>query len=1087
MRFCLDDRTKPSSALPVRPPGFIALLCLAFATNACTLDRNLNAENGLIRILPESGASAVNLVGEWELYRNRLYTARDFADRALAAQIATERRVYRIPGAWSRDANADPPAFGFATLRLRWTGDLPPDAVFYLRWAGSAYRLLCGADVDERGGEVGESAANSRPSFRPLLARATPDCLARREIILQISNFHYTFGGPVYPVQAGPLAAILRARLAASFGDLALLGLASGVGLYHLVIWLVRRREGASLFFALVCLAFLTRVNATSALLPQFWPDLDLFAVHIKLSFVGVYLLVAFFAEFLRRLFPDEFDGRLVAAIAGASAVFSVHCLVSEPLAASEALNVYVYFMIGALIYNVYGTALAVWREREGAALMALGIFTLCSAAIHDVLVQQQALRHPYVANAGFCLFLLAQSAILARGYSRAFTTAEHLTQHLEREVAEHTAALTKANEKLRRADADKTAFFQNISHELRTSLTLINGPLESAVRRNESLDPDAQQGALISSRRLLRIVNRLLDLQKIQAGRLRLDQRPLQIQSFFSVSLSAFGPYATTRNVALHVDIAPDLPVVFADPDKLDKCVYNYLSNALKFTPAGGRVDVRATQDRGGVRFEVSDTGVGIEEALRGGLFERFGVSQAALSGQEGSGLGLAIVRELIELHGGEVGFESSAGRGSRFWFWLPPAGGGVAALPQEFAEGRRRALVELSDVELAPTPLTLDPKPGDLRRMLSGRVLVVEDNPDLLRYAANILQREGYNVLPAENAGVALELIQLEQPDLIVTDYNLNGASGMDLVRAVRGSFRHNTTPIILLTAWGEEELRRRAYREGVDAFLSKPFQDLELLSLVRNLFALKSRERLFRRESEHARRIQNNLLPAGPPRAPGLAIAACYAPAEEIGGDLYDLIEQPDKSLVVFVADVSGHGVPAALIAAISKLSVQPLVRAQSSPGAALEILNNQLAERTAGHFVTCSLARFSPDRRSLLYASAGHPPPVLLRSGNASLLPCRGKAIGISRAARYEDYTLALQAGDRIVFYTDGVLETRDPENSLYGEERLLNFTERCADLRPEQFVEALLAEMRAFRRQSAFEDDVTIVTIDATAA
>lgn len=1071
----------------MRRARYILLVCFALATNACTLEQNRSASNGLVQIDPQSHDSAVNLVGEWELYANRLYTPRDFDNADLAAQMAAERRVYQIPGAWSRDANADPPTSGFATLRLRWAGDLPADAVFYLRWAGSAYRLLCGAEVDESGGQPGESAARTRPSFRPLLVRATPDCLKRRELILQISNFHYTFGGPVYPVQTGPLAAVMRARLANSFGDLALLGLASGVGLYHLVIWLVRRREGASLFFALVCLAFLTRVNATSALLPQFWPDADLFAVHIKLSFIGVYLLVAFFAEFLRRLFPAEFDGRFVVAIAAASGVFSLHCLASGPLAASEALNVYVYFMIGALIYNVYGTVLAVWRKREGAALMAFGIFTLCAAAIHDVLVQQQALRQPYIANAGFCLFLLAQSAILARGYSRAFTTAEHLRQHLERDVAQHTAALTRANEKLQRADAEKTAFFQNISHELRTSLTLINGPLESAVRRNEPLDPDAQQGALISSRRLLRIVNRLLDLQKIQAGRLRLDQRPLQIQSFFAASLAAFGPYAATRNVALNADIAPNLPVVSADPDKLDKCVYNYLSNALKFTPAGGRVDVRALQDRGGVLFEVSDTGVGIEEALRGGLFERFGASQLALSGQEGSGLGLAIVRELIELHGGEVGFESAAGRGSRFWFWLPPAGAGVAPLPQDFSEGRRRALVELSDVELSPAPALLEPKPGEVRRIQSGRILLVEDNPDLLRYTANILQRDGYNVLPAENAGAALELVQLEQPDLIVTDYNLNGSSGMDLVRAVRGSGRHATTPIILLTAWGEEELRRRAYREGVDAFLSKPFQDLELLSLVRNLFALKSRERLFRRESEHARRIQNNLLPPGPPRAPGLEIAASYAPAEEIGGDLYDLMEQPDASLVVFVADVSGHGVSAALVAAISKLSVHPLVRAEPSPGAALGILNDQLAERTAGHFVTCSLARFSPDRRSLLYASAGHPPPVLLRSGRASLLPCRGKAIGIARAARYEDYTLALQAGDRIVFYTDGVLETRNPENGLYGEERLLSCTERCAGLGPAEFVEALLGEMRAFRQQLAFEDDVTIVAIDAAAA
>ena len=283
---------------------------------------------------------------------------------------------------------------------------------------------------------------------------------------------------------------------------------------------------------------------------------------------------------------------------------------------------------------------------------------------------------------------------------------------------------------------------------------------------------------------------------------------------------------------------------------------LYNLLSNAIKFTPTGGTILVKLQLAGSRCLLQVQDTGIGIRAEQLPHLFERFRQAEGSANrSHEGSGLGLALAKELVELHGGQVSVESVYGEGSMFTVWLPT---GTAHLPPEQVLEVpteiqvRRAAVELADVELIePTDESFEfsVSSSELNsnetqsKLNQNSVLVVEDNPDLRTYVSSILAKQGgYRVLTARNGAEGLRVVQSQFPNLIVTDLMMPQLSGLEMISLIRKQDRLKGTPIILLTAKVDEETRIEGTESGADAYLSKPFNDRELLAEVRNLLALK-----------------------------------------------------------------------------------------------------------------------------------------------------------------------------------------------------------------------------------------------------
>ncbi len=419
--------------------------------------------------------------------------------------------------------------------------------------------------------------------------------------------------------------------------------------------------------------------------------------------------------------------------------------------------------------------------------------------------------------------------------------------------------------ERLLELDRLKTEFFQNISHEFRTPLTLTIGPLESAVQQGKDLPLEQAKIALRNCRRLLRLVNQLLDLQRLDAGRMQPTFRPCNFTEFVEQTVDTFRPYCEKKGLKLETEIQPVSPL-YLDLEKFDKVLYNLLSNAIKFTNAPGSITVTVEQIGNYCILRVKDTGIGIKSDQIPHLFERFRQAEGSVSrSYEGSGLGLALAKELVELHGGQITVESVYGQGSTFTVWLPT---GCAHLPPDkvievpLGIMPSRLEVELADLELETeaevideTFLNLPTSPAatnGLGRMQEEIVrqhpliLIVDDNYDLRHYVASILKEQQYRTILACNGAAGFQLAQKYQPDLIVADLMMPLVSGLDLIKMIRESEDLKGTPIILLTAKVDEDTRVEGVEQGADAYLGKPFNDRELLALVRNLLALKENER-------------------------------------------------------------------------------------------------------------------------------------------------------------------------------------------------------------------------------------------------
>ncbi|GHG74211.1 ATP-binding protein [Comamonas sp. JC664] len=432
--------------------------------------------------------------------------------------------------------------------------------------------------------------------------------------------------------------------------------------------------------------------------------------------------------------------------------------------------------------------------------------------------------------------------------------------KELEDRVAERTQALSEANSKLETAlvrqqelDRLKSEFFDNVSHELRTPLTLILLTLESLEKRAEGLPPVVAQHVVTMERnaqRLLRLINNLLDLAQLESGKARLRYQPLELYSFLSTVVPPFNSMAERQGVSLMLEGAAVTPV-HVDLDRMDVVFTNLLSNALKFTQAGG-VTVRVREDDSDVHVEVIDTGMGIAAQDIAVIFDRF--SQADTSGTRrfgGTGIGLALVKETLELHAGGISVTSTLGQGSTFRVRLPK---GTAHIREDLRERRQTAMpvrrerrisggypsVERGSMELtgaANAPARDHEGPGPE----AARIMVVEDDAEIRGFIARLLTQH-YQVLEAINGEDGRNRALRDRPDLIVSDVMMPVMSGLQMLTALRRDPQTVDIPVILLTARQEVSAKVEGLGTGANDYLSKPFSPRELLARIETQLRLR-----------------------------------------------------------------------------------------------------------------------------------------------------------------------------------------------------------------------------------------------------
>lgn len=444
----------------------------------------------------------------------------------------------------------------------------------------------------------------------------------------------------------------------------------------------------------------------------------------------------------------------------------------------------------------------------------------------------------------------------------------ENRTRQLEQAVRQSTAQileqkdlLEKQAEELQELDRLKSRFFANITHELRTPLTLMLGPLNT-VLKNWKADPTHRkmlQIAQENGRKLLHLVSEILDLGKLDADRMTVEAKPVPVQELLARLVAQFDSHAGYLGVrlAFRGDLPPGT-VVLLDAKKFETVVNNLLSNALKFTPPGGSVTVLLTKQSGALLLSVQDTGRGIHPDDLPHVFDRyFQTKRPDTPVEGGTGIGLALSAELVRLCGGRIWVESRVGGGSVFWVeWPGPAPGILADVPTQGEAGLWSVPpVEHSEVEGQAVSgrgngrvagvLALPTEVQDIGKEADPavRILVAEDNPDLQQYLLHLLAPE-YDVVVVANGEEALAWLgptsegREAGADLIISDIMMPRMDGFQLLEALKNDDRYRHIPVVMLTARADMQDKLRALRIGVDDYLTKPFDEEELLTRVRNL---------------------------------------------------------------------------------------------------------------------------------------------------------------------------------------------------------------------------------------------------------
>lgn len=390
-------------------------------------------------------------------------------------------------------------------------------------------------------------------------------------------------------------------------------------------------------------------------------------------------------------------------------------------------------------------------------------------------------------------------------------------------------------DEKYKELEEMKYRFFTNISHEFRTLLTLIITPIGSILKRTTDSETRHQLNDVSrNAGDLLQLVNQLLDFRKMEMNGERLNLQSGNLNEFIQYTTMKFMPLAEQKNIRLTFEDKTEGLFMYFDKDKVGKVLTNLLSNAFKFTKAGGKVNVCLEKcildSRRCAHIVVEDTGCGIPKEEQGHVFERFyRTEQDSSSQQIGSGIGLNMVYEYIQLHEGKVSLESEEGKGSRF----------IVDIPTDL---KREVQQEASEENCIASPVMDDVVDGAVgvqtSRKIEKTVLVVEDNEDFSHFLSQELGRIYNKVLMAKDGIEGAMKAEAENPDIIVSDVMMPRMNGTDMCRRIKENIETSHIPIILLTAWSTDEGRATGYKAGADAYIAKPFDMEVLLARISNL---------------------------------------------------------------------------------------------------------------------------------------------------------------------------------------------------------------------------------------------------------
>jgi signal transduction histidine kinase/YesN/AraC family two-component response regulator len=445
---------------------------------------------------------------------------------------------------------------------------------------------------------------------------------------------------------------------------------------------------------------------------------------------------------------------------------------------------------------------------------------------------QQQAFRRNAMA-AGLIALLIIAALVVSRQRLKIKQNSQLV--NINAELTKQSQQLEEQAKKLKELDQAKSTFFANISHEFRTPLTLILNSLSDRMATVKGFDDKNEQQQLQvmhrNAKRLLNLVNQLLDLSKLEGRQMKLSPANVNLTELLTVTHVSFSSLSSSRDIDFSLSIPGETITCRLDADKIEKILFNLLSNAFKFTPVGGSIQFETEIIDSTIQFTIRDSGRGIPETELAQVFNRFYQGKQYYTDEQGTGIGLALTKELVELHGGKIWAENQTG-GACFILQLPLV---ATNIDEEFASTAASTVHENAEPGIATVAVSGNGK--QIANVTRPSILIVEDSADLRNYVKNHLINE-FDIIEAENGRKGFEKAIVIIPDLVITDWMMPEMDGITLCHHLKTDERTSHIPVILLTALASDETKFRGLETGADAYLTKPFDNRELQIRIRNL---------------------------------------------------------------------------------------------------------------------------------------------------------------------------------------------------------------------------------------------------------
>jgi signal transduction histidine kinase len=654
----------------------------------------------------------VKLIGEWEWHWGELLTP----EQLRARQAAGPQPVIVVPSSWSsRNNNAEAyPREGYATyrLRIRWH-EAPRLLMLRVQSVASSYRLWVDGVPLGGLGQVGTSRAETIPQDAPRTYwfPTQPD---GAEIVIQAANYGHRHAGLWETIELGTPEQVQDKHERKLAVDLMLFGSLFTMAVYHLVLYATRRRDRSTLYFGAYCLIMAVRTTLVGELFFNvLFPQLP-WAQRLRLEYAGAFLGLPVFALFVRELYPQETSRWAIRLMLAASSLYTIVLLATPPSVFTRTMLSYQAVIVLGTAYWISVFVRAVLRSRPGALLASIGFLIYAVSLANDILYFNEKLRTGSYSPLGLLVFVIMHSTVLSLKFSRALASEERMTQQLalqakevrmlndklqelnrglEARIAKRTQELKQSNERLTRKaaeiariDSARRQLLSNISHELRTPMTSIRGYVEALLDNVFATAEEQRHYLRLILNKILglnRLISDLFELSKLESGQPDLHFHSMPAATFLEKTRLKHELDVVRSGLRFEWDDAgaaelPQRACVILDPERIDQVLTNLVSNAIRYTPAGGTVRfsfaVREAQREGETVRElvvsVEDTGRGIAGEDLPFIFERFYRGREAPAG--GSGLGLAIAKEIVAHHGGSMWAQSREGEGSVFSFTL-------------------------------------------------------------------------------------------------------------------------------------------------------------------------------------------------------------------------------------------------------------------------------------------------------------------------------------------------------------------------------------------------------------------------------